>query len=87
MGYHEDPIVNDIVLTIINDGNGSQCGMDYEERKRMAESVYRFRTACREYNRQRSRSGSVRATPGQIIQAADILQAYYREHVAECSSI
>ena len=31
--YHENHKINDVILTIINDGNGETCGMTYQERK------------------------------------------------------
>jgi hypothetical protein len=84
MSYHQDPVVNDLVLTIINDGDGSQCGRSYQQRCNAAENgIFEFRYACREYGRQRSRSGSSRPTREQVLIAADILQSYYRERVKE----
>lgn len=74
--YHQDPVINDLMLTIINDGDGSQCGMNYAQRCAAADTgIFYYRAACREYNRHASRE--------QIIEAATRIQAYYREHVKE----
>ena len=82
--YSQNTVVNDLVLTIINDGNGSQCGMNYKSRCASAETgIYEFRAACRAYGRQRSISGSSRPSRTDILEAATILQNYYREHVKE----
>lgn len=80
--YHPDPRVNDIVLTIINDGNGSQCGMDYRARcNAAATGILRYRAAVAEYGRRAY--GRSMPTRSQIIEAADVLQHYYRAHVEE----
>ncbi len=85
--YHDDPVTDDLILTVINDGNGSQCGMTYEDRKRAAAShgLADFRVACRHYARQRVRDGGVPANREQIIEAADYLFRYYTQHNAECA--
>lgn len=85
MSYHNDPIINDLVLTIVNDGDGSQCGMTYDQRCRAANTgLFEYRAACRAYSRYRhSHYGAPHASREQIIAAADLIQAYYREHVAE----
>lgn len=84
MSYSADPVINDLVLTIINDGNGAQCGRTYEQRCAAAENgIFEYSYMCREYSRQRNRAGSSRATREQILAAATILQEYYREHMAE----
>lgn len=82
--YHKNPVINDLMLTIINDGNGSQCGVSYKERCESAENgIFKFRYACRTYGRARSRSGARYPTRDEIITAANLLQEYYREHVSE----
>ena len=82
--YSENPVVNDLVLTIINDGNGSQCGMDYARRCVAADTGIReFRAACVEYGAVRTKSGSSAPSRTDILEAATILQSYYREHVKE----
>ena len=77
--YHENHKINDIVLTVINDGNGSQCGMDYGQRCTAASKseygVYQYEKACKQY--------MPTATPGELESAARLLQAYYLEHMAE----
>lgn len=80
--------INDTVLTIINDGDGTQCGMTYEQRKSAAENgILEFRAACRAYSRYRnSHYGSRHLNRAEVIDAAIILQNYYREHVAECAA-
>ena len=85
MTYSTDHRVNDIVLTIINDGDGKQCGMDYSTRCDEAITGRDlFISACRAYDRySREFYGSPKATREQIIAAADIVQAYYRQHVTE----
>ena len=87
MNYSDNHAINDTVLTIINDGDGSQCGMTYAERKDAAETgIYLFRQACRAYSRYRHQNyGSRHLERAEVIEAASILQNYYREHVAECS--
>jgi hypothetical protein len=84
--YHDDPVVDDLILTIINDGNGSQCGMTYENRKSAAFShdLAPFRIAARKYSTQRVKAGGSPATRSQIIEAANYLMHYYTEHNAEC---
>ena len=82
--YSQNPVVNDLVLTIINDGNGSQCGMDYKSRCAAADTgIWEFRADCRAYGRQRSKSGSSSPSRTDIIEAATILQNYYRDHMKE----
>ena len=85
MSYSQNHTVEDLVLTIINDGNGSQCGMSYPQRCAAAESgIFEFRAACRAYGRYRHRVyGSSIPDRLEVIEAADILQAYYREHAKE----
>lgn len=69
-------IVNDIVLTVINDGDGSQCGMNYSKRCEVAENgLFFYRVACRHYKPS--------ACNKDILEAADLIQAYYREHTKE----
>ena len=69
-------LTNDIVLTVINDGDGSQCGMDYNERCLAAAfGIAQYRTACRNY--------APTASHKQIIEAATLIQEYYREQSKE----
>lgn len=83
--YSDNPVINDLVLTIVNDGNGSQCGMSYAERCHFANdaTTAHYRIACAVYARNRRDSGSSMATRREIDEAAEILQHYYREHVKE----
>lgn len=75
--YHEDPVINDIVLTVINDGNGSQCGITYNQRCNAAKSGYilAFRRAANEYRPTSRRD--------QQMIAGDYLYKYYLEHIGE----
>lgn len=86
--YHENPAINDTVLTIINDGNGEMCGgMDYERRKDAGRTsnVLAFRSACRAYSRYRHKHFESRhLTLAEVREAADLLLDYYVEHVKEC---
>lgn len=85
--HHQNPIINDIVLTIINDGNGSQCGMDYAARCAAAENgIASYRAACRYYNLQRSYAGAKSATRAEMLEAESVLQGYYRQHMQEATS-
>lgn len=86
--YHDSPVINDIVLTIINDGNGSQCGMTYEDRcantHNAALSKRLFRDAASRYtgsNRYLADNADVPRSA--IITAARILFDYYLNHVTE----
>lgn len=85
MSYHDDAVTNDLILTIINDGNGSECGMTYEQRKAAADTgIAAFRAACKTYSdRRATRYESPRANRAQILEAATYLQNYYREHAKE----
>lgn len=73
MSYSNDPVVEDIILTVINDGNGSECGMTYQER--LNADIFQFRNACRKY--------SPKATHNQRFQAAQLLFEYYENHKKE----
>ena len=88
MSYHENAAINDAVLTIINDGDGSQCeGFNYARRKAAAEfGLFEYRAAVRAYSRYRHMHyGSRHLTRPEVIEAASYLQEYYREHVKECA--
>ena len=77
--YHPDHEVNSAVLTIINDGDGSQCGSSYAERCKLAEygllAFYGMATKVNPHMRH-----SKRRT------VAEIAQRYYQNHVAECEA-
>lgn len=85
MAFSEDPVIEDLVLTIINDGEGTQCGMNYCARCQAAENgIFEYRLAVRNYNRyRRSVYGSPHASREQVLMAATLIQKYYREHVKE----
>ena len=86
MSYHADPVVNDMLLTIINDGDGKLCGRSYRQRLAAAahgNMLFEFRYMCREYGRVRARAGASRPTREQTLLAASLLQAYYEESVEE----
>ena len=85
--YHDNPAINDTVLTIINDGNGSQCGMTYKQRCEASDTgIMAYRLACKTYSEQRVASGARALTKTEIIEAANYLQAYYRQHMKEMSA-
>lgn len=84
MGYHSDARINDAVLTIINDGDGSQCGMDYAARKRAGRDggrIMPFTNAVLHYRRDLQLSA---AGLRDAAEAARILMDYYVTHVREC---
>ena len=85
MSYHENTAINDTILTIINDGNGDQCGMTHDQRVQAADhGIFEFRAACRAYSRFRSANyGSRHLTREEILESATYLQNYYREYVKE----
>lgn len=85
MGYHADYRTNDIVLCIINDGDGSMCGMNYLQRCDAAEyGLAKFRAAAKAYSDFSAKKfKQAPATHRQIIDAATCLQEYYRRHMAE----
>lgn len=85
--FSKDPIINDIVLTIVNDGNGKQCGASYEKRLEYAtrhKPYLAFRAIAREYGRRAFRSyGTAHPTLQQTSQAGNILADYYAQHLME----
>jgi hypothetical protein len=85
MSYHTNHSVNDIVLSVINDGNGSMCGMSYEQRCAAADTgILEFRAAAKQYSDYRHKHfEQPRANRQEIIDAATCLQEYYRKHVQE----
>ena len=85
--YSENPVVNDIVLAVINDGNGSQCGMTYEQRCVAAEhGLADYRVACAKYGKDGRVALDERpATRAEVIEAASLVQKYYRNHMAEAA--
>lgn len=90
MAYSQDPVVEDAVITITNDGNGSQCNCTYHERlanARHPSAVFRLATwrhMVRAYNRWRIKQGDqVLFTTRQVCEAARLLDAYYQDHLGE----
>lgn len=82
--YHTNPAINDTILSIINDGEGTQCGMTYKQRCAAAEyGLLEFRVACRVYSDWRKRHEARGLTRQEIIEAAEYLQHYYRQHMKE----
>ena len=74
--YHENHAINDAVLTIINDGNGSQCGLTYDQRCKLAAyGLLEYVNAAKHYN-PRLKRGEARIV-------GELVQAYYQEHVKE----
>ena len=79
--YHDNPVLNNIILTIINDGNGSECGTTYDDRIKFAgnydtASFYAMTRHCAE------RYGD-RLTAQQVGDAAMIVYSYYVNHNTE----
>lgn len=79
--FDEDHKVSELMLCIINDGNGDQCGRSYEQRCEAASShgLFEFRYMARECRRRVHpdwRDYSAACT-----RAGDLLFAYYEEHV------
>lgn len=85
MSYHVNPAINDAMLSIINDGDGSQCGMTYHARCEAADyGIWQFRNAVKAYSERRlSQYGLRKLKHKEIIEAARLIQNYYREHNAE----
>jgi hypothetical protein len=75
---------NDLVLIVINDGNGSQCGMTYDQRcAAAATGIDQFRYACQKANQWRIAHDCPSATRADVFAAASEVYAYYRNHMAE----
>ena len=86
MSYSDNATVNDIVLTVINDGDGKQCGASYAQRcdAARAGNYYEFGDMARAYGRYRlSHYGATVPARAEWVAARDILFSYYVEHVAE----
>lgn len=88
MLYHRDSAVDRLVLAVINDGDGSMCGMTYAER--CARAVYGladFYAAVDEMDRVSVERFDTPPTPrDQRRVAARLVQDYYRRHVAELAA-
>ena len=87
MSYHPDHATNDVILCVINDGNGSQCGYSYDQRIELARRKYRlleFRHMARNYIRYASQNyGTPHPHRTAWIEAGNYLQKYYEELVEE----
>ncbi len=83
--YSNNPAINDTALSIINDGDGKLCGMTYAQRCAAADvGIAQFRIACSRYSAYRAEYFESRTlTRQEIIEAATIIQEYYREHNKE----
>lgn len=91
MSYSENPTINDIVLSIINDGDGSQCGLNYQARIKavgtLVQGLTAFQAAAKEYGHWRVRHlGLLMPYPSERMQAARILFEYYENHVKELTA-
>lgn len=87
MNYHDKHAINDAVLAIINDGDGSMCGMSYKDRCRpdvVQHGIIHYRNAVRTYSRYAvTHFEATKLRRQDQIIAADRIQAYYREHLKE----
>lgn len=77
--FHEDPIANNLALTVINDGDGTVCGYTYAHRVAAAqrskiESYRQARKACANYRK---------TTLEQAHLASEIIVNYYTQHITE----
>jgi hypothetical protein len=84
----EDGRVNNILLTAINDGDGSQCGATYARRVALAKErfgghILKWRVIVDECANWLERSGCVEFHSRHRKLAAIELRAYYIEHVKE----
>jgi hypothetical protein len=76
MSYSNNHKVEDVVLTVINDGDGTQCGMSYKQRCQVAQyGLLDYQVACTRYNPTLSRK--------EAREAACLIQTYYQEHMKE----
>jgi hypothetical protein len=68
--------INDIVLTVINDGDGSLCGYNYDQRLQAARTntIGIFKSAAQTY---------MNTSAENIDLAAEELMEYYKEHLKE----
>lgn len=81
------PAANDIVLIVINDGNGSQCGMTYDQRCNAVDiDNAAFYDACKKANQWRIKNECPSATNVDIRAAVEEIRAYYRQHKIERQS-
>lgn len=79
-------MINNIVLSVINDGDGSSCGVNYAKRVKAARchDLAQFRIMARRYNNFAVREyGSKIATSKEVIEAGEQIFKYYENHVKE----
>lgn len=85
--YHEDVHVNDVILSIFNDGDGSLCGMSYKDRSNLSMTEYglvHYRNAVRTCSKHlKKHFGNPMLTLVQQVEAADLIQKYYQTHMKE----
>lgn len=76
----EDHKIEHAVLAIINDGDGSLCGLNYKQRCELAEfGLFDYCVAVKRFDPSLKRT--------QIRKAGELIQVYYRNHVAEIERI
>ena len=72
----EDHKIEHAVLAIINDGDGSLCGLNYSRRCKVADyGLVEYCAAVKRFDPSLKRT--------QIRKAGELIQAYYQNHVAE----
>jgi hypothetical protein len=84
--YVDDPAADQIILCVVNDGSGSQCGASYTERCNYAREndLFKFRLMAREYGRYAHKKfGSPIPSRAATVAAGDYLFKYYIEHLKE----
>jgi hypothetical protein len=81
--YHQNHVINDIVLTIINDGDGSQCGFSYKDRCENPDPYTMLRAVQTYLSLSPDYQGQNMPRLKQQSEAAQILLDYYTDHVAE----
>ena len=78
--YSENHVINDVVLTVINDGDGTQCGMTYAQRCAAATGpLDPYVNAAGTY-------GDTLSPPAglfECLDAAYIIRDYYVDHSAD----
>jgi hypothetical protein len=76
--------ITDTVLSIVNDGDGTICGLTYAQRCQDAEfGLIHYRAACKKYSDYRQQQGERKLTRQELIEAAAQVQDYYDNHMRE----
>lgn len=76
----EDHKIEHAVLAIINDGDGSLCGLNYKRRCELAEfGLFDYCVAAKRFDPS--------LKPTQVRKAGELIQVYYRNHVAEMKRV